>query len=89
MLTLKNIVKNKSRQRKDVKTRVYLATTRHLRCREELSLRCSLDADASGASDERPRSSRQLHHYGDVRQFGEPLVCGTSVSRFDPGTSHD
>ena len=55
----------------------------------ELSLRCSLDADASGASDERPRGSHQLHHCGDVRQHGEPLVCGTSVSRFDPGTSHD
>lgn len=88
MLTLKNIVKNKSRQRKDAKTRVHLATTRHLRCREELSLRCSLDADASGASDERPRGSRQLHHCGDVRQLGEPLACGASVSRFDPDTSH-
>lgn len=67
---------------------MHLATTRHLHCWEELSLWCSLDADASGASDERPRGSHQLHHCGDVRQHGEPLVCGTSVSRFDPGTSH-
>ena len=54
-----------------------------------MSLRCSLDADASGASDERPRGSRQLHHYGDVRQFGAPPACGAGVSRFDPDTSHD
>lgn len=53
-----------------------------------MSLRCSLDADASGASGERPRDSRQLHHCGDVGQLGEPLACEASVSRFEPGTSH-
>ena len=37
----------------------------------------------------KPRGTRQLYPHGDVRQFGAPLVCGTSVSRFDPGTSHD
>ena len=67
---------------------VHLATTRHRRCREELSLWCSLDADASGASDERPRGSHQLHHYGDVRQLGAPPACEAGASRFDPGTSH-
>ena len=67
---------------------VYLATTRYPRCWEELSSRCSLDADASGASDERPRGSHQLHHHGDVGQLGAPPVCGTGDSRFDPGTSH-
>lgn len=25
---------------------------------------------------------------GDVRQNGEPLVCGTSVSQFDSDASH-
>lgn len=25
---------------------------------------------------------------GDVRQYGAPLVCGTSVSRFESDTSH-
>ena len=59
MLNLKNIVKTNC-QGKDNNTQVHLATTRHRRCREELSLRCSLDADASGASGERPRGSRQL-----------------------------
>ena len=62
MKNLSNTVKNKSCQGKDINTQVHLATTRHLRCREELSLRCSPDADASGASGERPRGSRQLHH---------------------------
>ena len=75
-------------QGKDIKTQVHLATTCHRRCREELSLRCSLDADASGVSDERPRGSCQLHHHGDVRQPGAPPVCGTGDSRFDPDTSH-
>ena len=51
-------------------------------------MRCSLDVDSSGASDERPRGSRQLHHYGDVRQLGEPPACGAGASRFDPDTSH-
>ena len=87
MLTLKNIVKT-SCQGKDINTQVHLATTRHPRCWEELSSRCSLDADASGASDERPRGSRQLHHCGDVRQLGAPPACGAGVSRFDPDTSH-
>ena len=41
-----------------------------------------------GASDERPRGSRQLHHYGGVRQYGEPLACGASASRFELDTSH-
>ena len=40
MLTLKNIVKNKSRQRKDVKTRVHLATAQHPNCRE--NCRCDV-----------------------------------------------
>ena len=40
MLTLKNIVKNKSRQRKDVKTRVHLATAQHPNCREKC--RCNV-----------------------------------------------
>ena len=79
---------NKSCQGKNINTQVYLATTRHRRCREELLLRCSLDADASGVSGERPRGSRQLHHHGDVRQLGAPLACEASVSRFDPDTSH-
>lgn len=87
MLTLKNIVKT-SCQGKDINTQVHLATTRHPRCWEELSSWCSLDADASGASGERPRGSRQLHHHGDVRQLGEPPVCGTGDSRFNPDTSH-
>ena len=64
MKALSNTVKIKSCQGKDINTQVHLATTRHLRCREELSLRCSLDADASGVSDERPRGSHQLHHSG-------------------------
>ena len=53
-------------------------------------LRCSLDADAFGASDWEERCTDQLHHfyYGDVRQNGEPLVCGTSVSQFDSDASH-
>ena len=54
----------------------------------EMSLRCSLDVDSSGVSDERPRGSHQLHHYGDVRQLGAPPACGAGVSRFDPDTSH-
>ena len=41
---------NKSCQGKDINTQVHLATTRHLRCREELSLRCNLDVDSSGVS---------------------------------------
>ena len=74
---------------RNLSPQVYLATTHYLRCWEQLSLRCSLDADASGVSGERPRGSRQLHHYGDVRQFGAPPACGAGASRFDPGTSHD
>lgn len=35
MLTLKNIVKNKNRQRKDAKTRVHLTTAQHPNCREK------------------------------------------------------
>ena len=31
---------------------------------------------------------RHASYCGDVRQNGEPLVCGTSVSRFNPDTSH-
>lgn len=67
---------------------MHLATTRHLRCWEQLSLRCSLDADASGVSGKRPRGSYQLHHCGDVGQLGAPPACGAGVSRFDPDTSH-
>ena len=60
-------------------------------------LRCSLDTDVFGTSDwderctsQDERCTSQLHHfyYGDVRQYGEPLVCGTSVSRFESDTSH-
>ena len=31
---------------------------------------------------------RHAPYYGDVRQNGEPLVCGTSVSQFDSDASH-
>ena len=69
---------------------VYLVATYHPRCWEDMLLRCSLDADAFGASDWEERCTNQLHHfyYGDVRQNGEPLVCGTSVSQFDSDASH-
>lgn len=52
--------------------------------------RCSLATDVVGASDWDERCTNQLHHFycGDVRQCGEPLVCGTSVSRFESDTSH-
>lgn len=62
--------------------------TRHRHCRKELSLRCSLDTDVSGANDEKARNSHQLHHHGDVKQYGALLACEASVSRFEPGTSH-
>ncbi len=32
--------------------------------------------------------THQLHHYGDVGQYGAPLACKASVSRFEPGMSH-
>lgn len=54
----------------------------------EMSLRCSLDTDVSGANDKKARNSHQLHHHGDVRQLGAPLACEASASRFDPDTSH-
>ena len=34
------------------------------------------------------KRAHQLHHYGDVGQYGAPLACESSVSRFEPGTSH-
>lgn len=34
------------------------------------------------------RRLRFACHCGDVRQFGAPLACGASVSRFNPDTSH-
>ena len=74
--TLKNIVKT-SCQGKDTNTQVHLTTTRHPRCGEELSSRCSLDADASGASDERPRGSHQLHHSG----YSQAVRLGTLTLR--------
>ena len=40
MKTLSNTVKIKSRQRKDVKTRVHLATAQHPNCRE--NCRCDV-----------------------------------------------
>lgn len=69
---------------------VYLVSTYHPRCWVGRLVRCSLDEDSFGASDWDERCTSQLHHfyYGDVRQRGEPLVCGTSVSRFEPDTSH-
>ena len=53
-------------------------------------VRCSLATDVVGASDWDERCTNQLHHFycGDVRQCGEPLVCGASVSQFDPDASH-
>ena len=71
-------------------SQVDLVTTYHPRCWEDMLLRCSLTADAVGASGWEERYTNQLHHfyYGDVRQSGEPLVCGTSVSQFDSDASH-
>lgn len=53
-------------------------------------VRCSLATNVVGVSDWDERCTNQLHHFycGDVRQCGEPLVCGTSVSRFESDTSH-
>ena len=69
---------------------VYLVTTYHPRCWEDMLLRCSLDEDSFGASDWDECCTNQLHHfyYGDIRQYGAPLACGASASRFEPDMSH-
>lgn len=70
---------------------VYLVSTYHPRCWEGWLVRCSLATDVVGVSDWDERCTNQLHHFycGDVRQCGEPLVCGASVSRFESDTSHE
>ena len=68
---------------------MHLVTTYHPRCWEDMLLRCSLDAERLGqVIGIALYQSATSFYYGDVRQRGEPLVCGTSVSQFDSDASH-
>ena len=67
-------------------SQVHLATTRHRRCREELSLRCSLDADASGVSDGETALYPSATSLACLAQLVEHLICNQRVGGSNPST---